>query len=121
MCDDVDHLLLQRPGWLRLGSKPRLFRQRSSNCIERFKMMAEKSRIYREPYGGRWVILAALPIELVEPTPFQRNLSDTHVRKLALVIRKGGRFLDPIIVVRAPTGARVENTRRPMATIGFRR
>jgi len=59
--------------------------------------------IYREPYGGRWVVLAALPIELVEPTPFQRNLSDTHVRKLELVIGKIGRFLDPIIAVHAPT------------------
>ncbi len=58
--------------------------------------------IYREPYGGRWVILAALPIALVEPTPFQRNLSDMHVRKLELVIGKIGRFLDPIIAVRVP-------------------
>jgi ParB family chromosome partitioning protein len=58
--------------------------------------------IYREPYGGRWVMLAALPVALVEPTPFQRNLSDTHVRKLELVIGKIGRFLDPIIAVRAP-------------------
>jgi ParB family chromosome partitioning protein len=63
--------------------------------------------IYREPYGGRWVVLAALPIELVEPTPFQRNLSDMHVRKLELVIGKIGRFLDPIIAVRAPTGDQV--------------
>ena len=46
--------------------------------------------IYREPYGGRWVLLAALPIELVEPTPYQRTLSDTHVRKLELVIGKIG-------------------------------
>lgn len=61
--------------------------------------------IYREPYGGRWVVLAALPIGLVEPTPFQRNLSDAHVRKLELVIDKIGRFLDPIIAVRAPRGA----------------
>ncbi len=58
--------------------------------------------IYREPYGGRWLLLAALPIALVEPTPFQRNLSETHVRKLELVIGKIGRFLDPIIAVRAP-------------------
>jgi ParB family chromosome partitioning protein len=56
---------------------------------------------YREPYGGHWVVMAALPIELVEPTPFQRNLSDTHVRKLETVIGKLGRFLDPIIVVPA--------------------
>ena len=63
--------------------------------------------IYREPYGGRWVVLAALPIDLVEPTPFQRNLSDTHVRKLEFVIGKIGRFLDPIIAVCAPKGAQV--------------
>lgn len=56
---------------------------------------------YLEPYGGRWVIFAALPIEQVEPTPYQRNLSDAHVRKLEAVIGKLGRFLDPIIVVRA--------------------
>ena len=63
--------------------------------------------IYREPYGGRWVVLTALPIELVEPTPFQRNLSDKHVRKLELVIGKIGRFLDPIIAVRTPKSEQV--------------
>lgn len=56
--------------------------------------------MYREPYGGRWLVMAALPIELVEPTPYQRNLSDTHVRKLETVIAKIGRFLDPIVAVR---------------------
>jgi ParB family transcriptional regulator, chromosome partitioning protein len=64
---------------------------------------------YREPFGGHWLILASLPIEQVEPTPYQRNLSDTHVRKLETVIAKLGRFLDPIIVVRGepnPDGVR---------------
>lgn len=56
--------------------------------------------IYREPYGGRWLVFAALPIGLVEPTPYQRNLSETHVRKLEAVIGKIGRFLDPLIAVR---------------------
>ncbi len=56
--------------------------------------------IYREPYGGRWLVMAALPIDQVAPTPYQRNLSETHVRKLERVIGKIGRFLDPIIVVR---------------------
>ena len=56
--------------------------------------------VYRDPYGGHWLVQAALPIELVEPTPYQRNLSDTHVRKLETVIGKIGRFLDPIIAVR---------------------
>ncbi len=57
--------------------------------------------MYREPYGARWVVMAALPIDKVEPTPYQRRLSDTHVRKLEAVIGKLGRFLDPIIAVRA--------------------
>jgi ParB family chromosome partitioning protein len=57
--------------------------------------------VYREPYGGQWLLLTALPIEQVEPTPFQRNLSDAHVRKLETVVSKLGRFLDPIIAVRA--------------------
>ncbi|HEX9662010.1 MAG TPA: ParB N-terminal domain-containing protein [Candidatus Binatia bacterium] len=55
---------------------------------------------YRDPFGGKWLVLAALPIEKVEATPYQRNLSDTHARKLETVIAKLGRFLDPIVVVR---------------------
>ena len=55
---------------------------------------------YREPYGGQWLVLASLPIDQVEPTPYQRNVSDAHVRRLEGVIAKLGRFLDPIIVVR---------------------
>jgi len=56
--------------------------------------------VYREPFGGHWLVIAALPIDQVEPTPYQRNLSDAHARKLEGVIAKLGRFLDPIIVVR---------------------
>jgi ParB family chromosome partitioning protein len=59
---------------------------------------------YREPYNGRWVVFAALPIDQVEPTPYQRNISETHVRRLEGVIGKLGRFLDPIIAVRADQG-----------------
>ncbi|MBI3609538.1 MAG: ParB N-terminal domain-containing protein [Nitrospirae bacterium] len=59
---------------------------------------------YREPYGGNWLVLAALPIGIVEPTPYQRNISEMHVRKLENVIGKLGRFLDPIIAVRNETG-----------------
>jgi ParB family chromosome partitioning protein len=57
--------------------------------------------VFREPFGGKWLLMAALPIHQVEPTPYQRNLSDTHARKLETVIGKIGRFLDPIIAVRA--------------------
>jgi ParB family chromosome partitioning protein len=52
---------------------------------------------YREPLGGHWVALAVLPIAKVEPTPFQRELSDAHAKRLESVIPKVGRFLDPLI------------------------
>jgi ParB family chromosome partitioning protein len=54
---------------------------------------------YREPLGGHWVVLAALPVDKVEPTPYQRELSKTHAERLAEVIPKVGRFLDPIVAV----------------------
>jgi ParB family chromosome partitioning protein len=57
---------------------------------------------YLEPVGGHPLLLAMLPIGDVEPTPFQRDLSDTHHKRLADVISKTGRFLDPIIAVTAP-------------------
>lgn len=54
---------------------------------------------YREPFGGHWVALAALPIDRVKPTPYQRELSKAHADRLAGVIPKVGRFLDPVIAV----------------------
>ncbi len=59
---------------------------------------------YRDPLGGHALALAILPIGKVEPTPFQRDLSDAHHKRLADVIAKTGRFLDPIIAVTAPKG-----------------
>jgi ParB family transcriptional regulator, chromosome partitioning protein len=59
---------------------------------------------YRDPLGGHPVLLSILPIDAVEPTPFQRDLSDAHHKRLADVINKTGRFLDPIIAVVAPKG-----------------
>src|SRR5260221_9224851 len=56
---------------------------------------------YREPLNGSWVILASLPIEKVEPTPYQRELSKTHADRLAQVIPKVGMFLDPLIAIRS--------------------
>jgi ParB family chromosome partitioning protein len=54
---------------------------------------------YREPLGGNALLLAALPIEKVAPTPFQRDISDAHVRKLTHAMDKTKRFLDPVIAV----------------------
>lgn len=60
--------------------------------------------IYKEPLGGHPVLLAILPIGAIEPTPFQRDLSDAHHKRLADVINRTGRFLDPVIAVTAPDG-----------------
>jgi ParB family chromosome partitioning protein len=57
---------------------------------------------YKDPLGGQPVFLSILPIDAVSPTPFQRDLSDAHNKRLADVIDKTGRFLDPIIAVPAP-------------------
>jgi len=59
---------------------------------------------YKDPLGGHPALLAVLPIDTVEPTPFQRDLSDTHHKRLADVIDKIGRFLDPIIAIVSPKG-----------------
>jgi ParB family transcriptional regulator, chromosome partitioning protein len=59
---------------------------------------------YRDPLGSHWQLLAALPIERVEPTPFQRDLSQAHVGRVANAIDKLGRYLDPVIAVPADDG-----------------
>jgi len=55
---------------------------------------------YSEPFGGKPVLLVALPVATVEPTPYQRDPSDAHVKRLMGVVEKIGLFLDPIIAIR---------------------
>jgi ParB family chromosome partitioning protein len=55
---------------------------------------------YRDPFGGTPVVLAALPIDRVEPTPYQRDPSQPHVKRLMTVVETLGRFLDPIVAIR---------------------
>jgi ParB family transcriptional regulator, chromosome partitioning protein len=59
---------------------------------------------YREPLGGRPLVLASLPLSAVQPTPFQRDLSPTHAKRLAQKIDETQAFLDPLIVVRGEDG-----------------
>ena len=59
---------------------------------------------YREPLGGRALLLASLPFAAVQPTPFQRDLSPTHAKRLAVAIEQTAAFLDPLIVVRGEDG-----------------
>jgi len=57
---------------------------------------------YLDPIGKHPLLLAMIPIDQVEPTPFQRDVSDMHHKRLADVIDRTGMFLDPIIAITAP-------------------
>jgi len=59
---------------------------------------------YRDPLGGHWQLLVLLPLERVQPTPFQRDLSEAHLGRLTQRIEELDRFLDPIIAVRRADG-----------------
>ncbi len=54
---------------------------------------------YRDPVGGHWQLFVLLPLAMVEPTPFQRDLSPAHEKRLREVIGKMERFIDPVVVV----------------------
>jgi ParB family chromosome partitioning protein len=60
--------------------------------------------VYQDPVGDHWQLFALLPLEKIEVTPWQRNLSPTHLKRLQEVIRKLDRFLDPIVVVSPEPG-----------------
>src|SRR5580704_2772870 len=59
---------------------------------------------YHDPLGGRALMLASIPLSAVQPTPFQRDLSPTHAKRLAEKIDETAAFLDPLIVVRGDDG-----------------
>src|SRR5690606_7007423 len=59
---------------------------------------------YRDPLGGHWQLLVSVPIDKLAPSPFQRDLSATHAKRMTDVIDKLDRFLDPVIAVRTETG-----------------
>jgi ParB family chromosome partitioning protein len=60
--------------------------------------------LYREPVGAHWQIFCLLPLARVEATPYQRDLSPTHVKRLQEVVRKIDRFVDPIVVMSGRPG-----------------
>ncbi|MEE9123433.1 MAG: ParB/RepB/Spo0J family partition protein [candidate division NC10 bacterium] len=61
--------------------------------------------IYTEPVGERWHLFSLLPLQQVEPTPYQRDLSKPHVKRLHEVMKKLDRFVDPIVVVAQAPGS----------------
>jgi len=60
--------------------------------------------VYREPVGGHWQAFCLLPLASVAPTPYQRDLSPTHAKRLTEVVKKIDRFVDPIVVVSREPG-----------------
>jgi ParB family chromosome partitioning protein len=59
---------------------------------------------YREPVGDHWQLFCLLPIDRVAPTPYQRDLSPAHTKRLHEAVKKIGRFVDPIVVVSPEAG-----------------
>lgn len=60
--------------------------------------------IFQDPVGGHWQLFCILPISRVAATPFQRDLSRSHAKRLQEVIRKIDRFVDPIVAVSPEPG-----------------
>ena len=59
---------------------------------------------FQEPIGSHWHIFAMIPTAKLEPTPFQRDLSPAHMKRLNEVMKKLKRFTEPVVVVRADGG-----------------
>ena len=59
---------------------------------------------YQEPVGDHWQVFCLLPLDKVEPTPYQRDLSPTHAKRLLDVVKKIDRFVDPIVAVSPQPG-----------------
>lgn len=97
-----------KPGTKGLGPAECQLREPSGGAAEAAQAVEKAGGCvvgsYKEPLGGHPLLLAVLPIDAIEPTPFQRDLSDAHHKRLADVINKTGRFLDPVIAIVAPKG-----------------
>src|SRR2546427_10086567 len=55
--------------------------------------------LYQEPVGQHWQIFCLLPRARCEASPYQRDLSPTHVKGLTESIKRFARFFDPIVVI----------------------
>src|SRR5438034_8794220 len=55
--------------------------------------------LYQEPVGEHWQIFCLLPRAKCEASPYQRDLSPTHVKRLTESIKRLDRFVDPIVAI----------------------
>ena len=60
--------------------------------------------IYQEPVGEHWQVFCLLPRAKVEASPYQRDVSPTHVKRLTEAVKRVDRFVDPIVVVSPRAG-----------------
>ena len=55
--------------------------------------------VYQEPVGEHWQIFCLLPRTKVEASPYQRDVSPTHVKRLTEAVKRLDRFVDPIVAI----------------------
>ena len=60
--------------------------------------------LYQEPVGEHWQVFCLLPRAKVEASPYQRDVSPTHVKRLTEAVKRVDRFVDPIVVVSPRAG-----------------
>jgi ParB family chromosome partitioning protein len=60
--------------------------------------------IYQEPVGEHWQLFCLLPRARVEASPYQRDLSPTHVKRLTEAVKKLDRFIDPVVALSPKPG-----------------
>jgi len=60
--------------------------------------------VYQEPVGEHWQIFCLLPRDNVDASPYQRDISPTHVKRLTEAVKKLDRFVDPIVAISPEPG-----------------
>src|SRR5437763_539001 len=60
--------------------------------------------VYQEPIGEHWQLFVLLPRTKVAASPYQRDVSPTHVKRLTEAVKKIDRFVDPILAVSPEPG-----------------
>jgi len=60
--------------------------------------------VYQEPIGEHWQLFVLLPRAKVVASPYQRDVSPTHVKRLTEAVKRIDRFVDPILVVSPEAG-----------------
>jgi ParB family chromosome partitioning protein len=60
--------------------------------------------VYQEPIGEHWQLFCLLPRARLAASPYQRDLSPTHVKRLTEAVKRIDRFVDPILAVSPEPG-----------------